>query len=197
MRDLGFVLDELGLERPVLAGSSMGAATAMAYALEHPDRLAALVQITPAYNGTPRAGHDQLEAWERLADGLERGGIDGFVAAAGLEKLPERWREAAQLATRQRIDRNRDLQAVADAIRVVPGSRAFDGLELLERVELPTLVVATRDEADPLHPFAVAQEYADRLPRGELVVEDEGQSPLAWQGARLSRAIGDFLDRVL
>jgi pimeloyl-ACP methyl ester carboxylesterase len=197
VRDLGFVLERLDLERPVLAGSSMGGATAMAYALEHPDRLSALVQITPAYDGRPRAGHDQLEAWERLADGLEHGGVDGFVAAAGLEKLPERWREAAQLATRQRIGRNRDLQAVADAIRVVPGSRAFDGLDLLEGLEVPTLVIATRDEADPLHPLAVAEEYAERLPRGEIVVEDEGQTPLAWQGARLSRAIGDFVDRVL
>jgi len=25
------------------------------------------------------------------------------------------------------------------------------------------------------------------------VVEDEGSSPLAWQGARLSRAVGEFL----
>jgi pimeloyl-ACP methyl ester carboxylesterase len=197
VRDLAYVLESRGLDRPVLAGSSMGAATSMTYALEHPDRLSALVQITPAYNGSPRGGSDQLSAWERLADGLERGGIDGFVAAAGLERLPERWREAAQLATRQRIERNHDLQAIADAIRVVPRSRAFDGLDLLEALELPTLVVATRDEADPLHPFDVAREYAERLPRGELVVEDEGDTPLAWQGARLSRAIGDFLDRVL
>jgi pimeloyl-ACP methyl ester carboxylesterase len=197
VRDLGAVLERLELERPVLAGSSMGAATAMAYALDHPDEVAALIQITPAYDGSPRAGHDQLLAWERLADGLESGGIDGFVAAAGLEALPERWRHSAELATRQRVGRNHDLQAVADAIRVVPGSRAFDGLEPLEALDLPTLVVATRDEADPLHTFALAREYAERLPRGELVVEDEGQSPLAWQGARLSRAIGDFLDRVL
>jgi hypothetical protein len=28
------------------------------------------------------------------------------------------------------------------------------------------------------------------------VVEDKGSSPLAWQGARLSHAIGDFLERV-
>jgi pimeloyl-ACP methyl ester carboxylesterase len=197
VRDLEGVVDGLELERPVLAGSSMGAATAMTYALEHPDRVAAMVQITPAYDGSPRAGHEQLQAWERLADGLEREGIDGFVAAAGLEALPERWRHAAELATRQRVERNRNLQAVADAIRVVPGSRAFDGLERLEALEVPTLVVATRDEADPLHRLDLAREYAERLPRGELAVEDEGQSPLAWQGARLSRAIGDFLDRVL
>lgn len=197
VRDLAAVLARLDLDRPVLAGSSMGAATAMTWALDHPGQVSALVQITPAYDGSPRAGHAQLAAWERLAEGLESGGIDGFVAAAGLEALPERWREAAQLATRQRIERNRNLQAVADAIRVVPGSRAFDGLERLEGLEVPTLVVATRDRADPLHPFALAQEYAERLPRGELVVEAEDESPLAWQGARLSRAIGDFADRVL
>ena len=51
------------------------------------------------------------------------------------------------------------------------------------------LIVGSRDEADPLHPLGVAQEYARKLPRGELVVEDEGKSPLAWQGARLSGAI--------
>ena len=58
------------------------------------------------------------------------------------------------------------------------------------------LVVGSRDDADPEHPLAVAREYADRLPRAELVVEDEGEPPLAWQGARLSRAIAAFLDQL-
>ena len=197
VRDLDAVMAGLGLRQPVLVGSSMGAATVLTWALDHPDEPAALVQITPAYDGSARTGHERLAAWERLAEGLEHGGIDGFVAAAGLEHLPERWREAAQLATRQRIGNNLDLAAVADAIRVVPGSHAFDGLDQLERLEIPTLVVATRDEADPLHPFGLAREYAERLPLGELVVEEEGKTPLAWQGARLSREIGDFLERVL
>jgi hypothetical protein len=56
-------------------------------------------------------------------------------------------------------------------------------------------VVGSRDEADPGHPLETAQEYAERLPDAELVVEDEGKSPLPWQGAQLSRAIEDFLDR--
>jgi pimeloyl-ACP methyl ester carboxylesterase len=193
--DLEALLDGLSLERPVLAGSSMGAATAMAFALANPDRVSALVQITPAYDGEPRGAPEQLAAWERLAEGLERDGVDGFVAATGLERLPERWRHAAELATRQRISRNRDLQAVADAIRVVPRSRAFDGLDLLEGLELPVLVVGSRDETDPLHPLAVAREYVERLPNAELAIEDEGSSPLAWQGARLSAAIAEFLER--
>jgi hypothetical protein len=49
---------------------------------------------------------------------------------------------------------------------------------------------------DHLHPLAIAQEYERRLPNAELLVEEEGKSPLAWQGARLSSAIADWLERV-
>ena len=47
-----------------------------------------------------------------------------------------------------------------------------------------------------MHRLEVAREYVERLPRAELLVEDEGETPLAWQGGRLSKAIGDFLERV-
>jgi pimeloyl-ACP methyl ester carboxylesterase len=190
--DLEAVLAELGLERAALAGSSMGAAVAMAFALEHPERVPALVQITPAYAGRARAG----EGWERMAAALERGGIDAFVDAAEPDGLPERWSETARTAIRQRMERHEHLDAVAQALREVPRSVAWSGLEALERLEVPVLLVASRDEVDRLHPFSVAQEYERRLPRAELVVEDEGKSPLAWQGARLSGVIGDFLERV-
>src|ERR1700741_1510393 len=42
------VLDDAGMERPVLAGASMGAHTALRVALEHPDRVGGLVIVTPA-----------------------------------------------------------------------------------------------------------------------------------------------------
>ena len=58
-------------------------------------------------------------------------------------------------------------------------------------------MVGSRDSSDPGHPFEVAEAYAERLRAAELLVEDEGDSPLAWQGARLSRAIADFLSRRL
>jgi pimeloyl-ACP methyl ester carboxylesterase len=77
----------------------------------------------------------------------------------------------------------------------VPRSVAWKGLEPLSDLDVPVLIVGSRDEADTLHPLAVAEEYDRRLPRSELVVEDRGKSPLAWQGARLSGVIGDFLER--
>jgi 3-oxoadipate enol-lactonase len=191
--DLRRVLDELGLERPVLVGSSMGAATALALALEEPERVSALVQITPAYDGAPRTDPDDLEEWEALAAAMDAADLDAFVELSGVNRLPERFRDVARRAVRQRLERHEHPEAVADALRVVPRSAAFDGLEGLSHLEVPVLVVGSRDETDPGHPLSVAQEYARRLARAKLVVEAEGESPLAWRGAQLSREIAGFL----
>ncbi|MBN1527540.1 MAG: alpha/beta fold hydrolase [Thermoleophilaceae bacterium] len=188
--DLGAVLADRGLERAVLAGSSMGAATAMGFALRHPERVPALVQITPAFAG---ASADESR-WDRLADALESGGIEAFVNANDPDTLPERWRESVRMAITQRMERHEHLDAVAAALRAVPRSLPWEGLEPLERLEVPTLVIGSRDEADPLHPLAVAEAYARLLPDVELVVEEEGQPPLAWQGGRLARTIVQFLE---
>lgn len=192
--DLERVLDERGVERAALAGVSMGAATTMAFALGRPERVSALVQITPAHLGLPP---DPAAAprWEALADGLERDGVDGFMRAYGDPPVAERFRGLILQALRQRMERHRHPEAVAAALRVVPRSVAFDGPDALDGLEVPTLVVASRDEADPEHPYAVAVEYARRIPRAELVSEEPGSSPLAWRGAQLSRAILGFLEQ--
>ena len=196
VEDLEAVLEHLELERTALVGSSMGAATTMAFALEHPARVPALVQITPAYTGYARTGDVDADSWERMASELESGGVDAFVEVAQPRGLPEKWREVAREATRQRMERHEHPDAVARALRELPSSIAWKGLEPLEHLDIPVLIVGSRDDADTLHPLGVAEEYARRLPHAELVVEDKGSSPLAWQGARLSHAIGDFLERV-
>jgi pimeloyl-ACP methyl ester carboxylesterase len=92
------------------------------------------------------------------------------------------------------MERHEHPEAVAAALREVPRSLAWSGgIDALAGLEVPTLVVGSRDDADPTHPLRLAEEYARRLPRARLVVEDEGQAPLAWQGGRLSEAIADFL----
>jgi pimeloyl-ACP methyl ester carboxylesterase len=190
VRDLETVLAGVG-SPAVLVGNSMGAATAAAFALEHPEQVSALVQITPGFSGAGRDDHE-MGNWEALADGLERNGVEGFMEAFEPPREP-RFREAALKFTRQRIERHEHPQAVADAVRVVPRSIAFEGLEALGALEMPALVVGSRDESDPGHPLSLAKAYADHLPTSQLLVEDEGESPLAWQGAQLSRAVESFL----
>jgi pimeloyl-ACP methyl ester carboxylesterase len=193
--DLAAVLaDRCPDVRPVLCGHSMGTHTAIGYALEHADEIGALVLAGPAALGLPTAD-EVLAGWDRLADGLESGGVEGFMEAyeADLTADPS-WRETALRITRERMKLHRHPEAVAHALREVPRSLAFDGIEELETLNVPALVVASYDEADPGHPYAIAEAWAERVPAARLVSEEPGKSPLAWQGGRLSRVIADFLD---
>jgi len=190
--DLEAVVEgRLGDGRFVLGGHSMGAHTAVAYAIEHPNRLAGLVLIGPAYVGV--VDDEELAGWDRLAEGLERGGVDGFMEAYD-HGLDPAWRETVLRFTRERISSHRHPEAVARALREVPRSRPFEAMSELEFVTVPSLVVASRDESDPGHPYAVAEAYAESLPDARLVAEEEGSSPLAWQGGRLAREIAGFCD---
>jgi pimeloyl-ACP methyl ester carboxylesterase len=188
------VADRCPGERTVLCGHSMGCHTAMHYALENPEGVVALVPISPAALGLPTAD-EVLAHWDRLAAGLENGGVEGFINAyeAGLDLDPD-WRKRVLRITRDRLGRHRHPEAVAEALREVPRSIAFDGLDELRGLDVPALVVASHDQADPGHPHAIAEAWADALPRARLISEDPGESPLAWQGGRLSRAIADFLE---
>lgn len=198
VQDLGtIVAGHLGEgERFLLGGHSMGAHTAVAYALRHPERLAGLAVIGPTFLGEIRP--ESLEYWDGLADALEAAGIDGFVAYIGERQgIDPRWRDSVLRFTRERMLRQGDLAALAEALRQVPRSRPFESLEQLGELDVPVLVVASQDDADPGHPYAAAAAYAEALPRAELISEGEGESPLAWQGGKLSRVLAAFYAEAL
>jgi pimeloyl-ACP methyl ester carboxylesterase len=185
------VAEEVGEGSLVLAGHSMGAHTAVSYALRHPERVAGLVAIGPTYTGTIAA--ESLAYWDGLAAALESDGVDGFVGYIDRRQgIDASWRDSVLRFTRERMLRHRHLDALVIALCEVPRSRPFEDFGELESLEVPALVVASHDAADPGHPYATAVAYAERLPRARLVSEAEGQSPLAWQGGRLSREIASF-----
>jgi pimeloyl-ACP methyl ester carboxylesterase len=188
--DLEAVLDELEIERALLAGVSMGAHTAVRFALERPQRVAGLLLVTPAHD--PDAGPERSVYWDALSRGLREGGIDGFLAAFDAARPAPAWRETVDRAVRQRLALHEHLDAVADALGAVPRSAPFASWQALASITAPVVVVGSRDDADPQHPLATARRYADTIPGARLVVEDEGSAPVAWQGGRLSRLLLDF-----
>ena len=190
--DLVAVLDERGIDRAVLAGVSMGAHTILGLAIAAPERVAALAVITPGYDPAEMEDPERLARWDGLSVALRDGGIDGFVDAYGVERLPAAWRETMTKVLRQRMAEHADTAAVADAMRVVPRSRPFSALADLAAIRCPVVVVADRDEADPGHPLALAGRYAAALPAARLVVEKEGESPLAWRGGRVSALLAEL-----
>jgi pimeloyl-ACP methyl ester carboxylesterase len=184
------VLDARGVERAIMAGASMGAHTLLNVALRRPARVAGIVVITPAYSGDPAVEEARLGRWDRLSDGLRSGGIDGFIAANGVPAhvTPEFARTVVTVA-RQRLSQHEHLDAVADALHMLPRSRPFGTLDELGALSVPAAVVASSDDADPEHPEALGIAYAEAIPNARLITDQPGRSPVAWQGSQLSQII--------
>jgi pimeloyl-ACP methyl ester carboxylesterase len=192
--DLLALLDDRGIDRAVLVGASMGAHTAVRMALDHPERVSGLVIATPAFD--PEEDRDEgLKRWDALSDGLRSGGVDGFVEAYGDPQVPEQWKDTIDKVLRQRLGAHEHPDAVADALHAVPRSRPFESWDELAEIAVPTVVVASRDEADPGHPYAIGERYAEAIPGAELRSEEPGSSPLAWQGGQLSKVISELAER--
>jgi len=190
--DLEAVMNGLELRRAVLAGASMGAHTLLRYALAFPQRVAGMVVITPAYGGDELDDPARLERWDALAAGLRTGGVDGFLEAYGPPHVAPAFRESVIRAIRQRLALHQHPEAVADALVAVPRSLPFGAISELQAIGAPVAVVASNDEADPGHPFAVGAAYAAMIPGAVLVQDPPGSSPIAWQGSRLSHVIADI-----
>jgi pimeloyl-ACP methyl ester carboxylesterase len=196
--DLEAILDALGIARAVLAGASMGAHTAVRVALLRPERVAGLGLITPSFDPDEARTPEAFVRWDALARGLRQGGVEGFLRAYELDAVPPAWRETVERVIRQRLSAHEHPEAVADALEVTPRSRPFEDMGELAGVRVPTIVVASRDEADPGHPLTVGERYARAIPDAQLVVEDAGpppRSPIAWQGGQLSKVLAELLAR--
>jgi pimeloyl-ACP methyl ester carboxylesterase len=196
--DLEAVLDALGITRAVLAGASMGAHTAIRLALERPERVAGLGLITPSFDPQEPRTPAAFAHWDALARGLREGGVEGFVQAYDLAAVPEAWRETTAKVLRQRLAAHEHPEAVADALEALPRSRPFAEMGELAGISVPATVVASRDQADPGHPLAVGERYAQAIPGARLIVEDAGppaRSPLAWQGGQLSKVLVELAER--
>ena len=195
-KDLEAVMDRAGVQRAVLAGASMGAHTLIWLAVNRPQRVAGLVLITPAFTAAAEDDPARLAHWDALSTGLREGGIDGFLTAygrGGWDRIPERWRETVIKVIRQRLALHEHPDAVADALHAVPRSRLFGSLDELSAIDVPTVVVASDDEADPEHPQAVGEAYAAAIPGARLVTDEPGRSPVAWQGSQLSKLIAEVV----
>jgi len=179
-----------------LVGYSMGGRIALHYAHRNPDRLDRLV-LEAASPGLAdeRERAERVAADERLADALERDGIEKFVDRwealplfATQSALPEAIR--AELRERRLLARPSGL---ASALRVLGTGRLPSLWDALPGIEVPALVLVGGLDAKFLE---IGERMVGLLPRAYLhVVPDAGHAvhlerPDAWAGA-----VGDFLGR--
>ena len=110
---------------PCLAGASMGAHTLLWLALHHPERVAGLVVITPAYDPAENDDPARLARWDALAAGAAQRRRRGVRRRVRRPPVPDRWRETVLKVIRQRLSLHEHPEAVADALQAVPRSRPF------------------------------------------------------------------------
>lgn len=190
--DLTALLDELGVDRPVVHGHSYGTAVAIEYAKRHPTAGVVL-----------HAGgdHDLTPAWERPL-------LRAFLALR-LYRVPTDDALMRQLAHRVGFHGSASEALVEDFLKSNPVPRrrsawktvtgafwGYDGRPDIDRVDAPTLVV--HGPADGIVPIDVARGTAGRIPGAVFCrVERTGhvamvERPAVYNG--LLRAVFDAVE---
>ncbi len=184
-------LDQLGIERAVFGGISMGSALATRMALIAPHRVAGLVMVRPAWINHAALPHLSLVArvgrW--LSDSspttaAARLEIDRDFAEIGKTNQP------AADSVRGLLTRPQASET-ADVLHIMVHDKPFAHMADLETIACPSLVLANPD--DPLHPVAVAQHIYGRLPKAQYRLLPSRYLAPADHFAALTSAIETFL----
>jgi proline iminopeptidase len=204
----------LGEEKLVIVGHSFGAFIATLYAAEFPERVAAMVLVTPAtLVKTPGDHPDLFESMRELLpekrhpafdEWLDRylGGMADFERsdaeiAAVIREMGPFWHEAATARgaalplDEAGADNNGGWMAYAMFFSM--GMR-HDYSPHLARVEAPVLVI---HGAKDLQPEAATREYVGYFPNAELVtIEGVGHFPFVEAPESFVEKVQPFLERL-
>lgn len=164
--DMRHFLDYLGIEGAVVGGISMGSAMALNFALRYPQRTLGLVLSRPAWLDRPKP---ENVAWTARMAQLIRahGAAQAKVLFVDSPEYAQMAREAPVVAASllKHFEVPRIEETVARIERIPPDSPCKH-LDELRAIQVPTLVMATRQ--DPVHPFEYGQILADAIPGAEL-----------------------------
>jgi pimeloyl-ACP methyl ester carboxylesterase len=189
--DIIAVADQLGIDRFVAGGISMGAALALHLAKACPERVAGLILIRPAwaFEPAPENMRPIREVAELIKYHLHQEARTIFEASETGERLR---REAPDnLASLLGYFDRPDIGAFADVLADI----AADGTGVSEadaaRFEMPTLVIGNR--MDAVHPMATAEMMANAIP-GALFAEVPAKAiDSAGHSAAVRAALHHFL----
>ncbi|NKQ36596.1 MAG: alpha/beta hydrolase [Chloroflexi bacterium] len=160
--DIAAILDELGIERAIIGGESMGAATALTFARQWPERVETLLLIAPAFGDAPNAQEDIIRANGEL---IANEGMDAFLAKTAVEQR-EMGMSEELMAYLEEVRRSHDPASLATAFQTVIDWQLFDDLAVLSDLDVPVYLIAWPD--DPLHPMELAVRMTVAFPNACL-----------------------------
>jgi pimeloyl-ACP methyl ester carboxylesterase len=186
-------LDRAAAPRAVVVGLSFGAAVAAWVAAEHPDRVAALVLVSPAANTASLQPVDRLLALPVIGYAASAGVLAGAGLALASGRLRRRLERTFALPDDYLRTASRRLRRPAAWTSFVVEQRALlDDLPRLEgrlgEISAPTTVVV--GTADTVVPLEASRQLSRQIPGAELVEIPGGHHVLpAEHPARLAELI--------
>lgn len=188
--DMVTLLDLLGVESCVACGLSMGGYVAFDMVRRYPDRIAGLILVNSRAEADGPAARQARDEMIRLVE------QDGTAALADL-LVPKLLAPESQTTMPSVVEQVRTMIQSAPVPGVVDALRAMkerpDSTSLLERIAVPTLVIAGRE--DQLIPVDHARSMAAMIPGARFaLIPGGGHLVPIEQPIPTSRAIGDFLD---
>ncbi|MFI6173608.1 alpha/beta fold hydrolase [Nocardia sp. NPDC051052] len=142
----------------VVAGISLGAAVAIEWAAEHPERTAGVIAALPGWTGPDTTACPAALSASATAAQLRADGLDAVIERMRASSPP--W--LAETLTRSWRSQWPNLPAALEEA----ADYKWPGTELLGTIEVPVAVVTAVD--DPVHPFAIAEEWAALIPRSAI-----------------------------
>lgn len=192
------LLSHLKLDQVIFVGHSLGGQVAMRSALDHPDRVSALVLLAPSGLETFTASQASLVGnffntgqIERTSDAKIRTDIENTFY-----KMPE----DAQFLIEDRIrfKSKADFSGYAHAIAESVKAMLADPMQAeLPNIKVPTLLIFGKEDKLIPNPYfnpslkteTLAQEAASHLPQGELHLMEETGHLLIWEKAEDVKAL--------
>ena len=174
--DMAALLDHLGFETAIVGGLSLGGYMSLAFYLDHPEKVKALLIIDTGPGFKKDAAR---EAWNRTAhdraEAIER---DGAGALEG---------RSAEQATSE----HKDLTGLVRAARGMLTQHTPRVIESLPRIAVPAVVVVGADD----EPFLAATDYmAAKIPgASKVVIPHAGHASNIDQPEIFNEAIAAFL----
>lgn len=173
--DLAAVLDAAGWESACVGGISLGAATALRLALEHPRRVRALIQDLPAFGPLSPRG---IGKSARVAEALCRGALGEAAQAAGDGLSPPRARALEQvlLAAWEPYPPSELGPKLAQIFRASATWQIVASWPSeLASLKMPVEILAL--PGDRSHPIEVARQMAAVIPRARLTMRVPSLDP--------------------
>ena len=187
--DLAAIIEELGLQEVRLVAQSMGGWTCLAYALQHPDRVKALVMCDTT--GT-LAHPDFPKIWAAQPRGRDQSLFERGIHPAGGERIAA---EQPALHHLYWLINNLASGIDKDALRRQLGELRTEPVESLEVLQMPVLCLA--GEEDIVIPPETVRILAECLPDGRYApVPNAGHSVYFERANEFNRIVGAFLDEV-